>query len=161
MFGLLRVKSVVMVLAAAAVGLSLAASEASARVKVGVLQCKIGPGIGLIVVSKKRLDCTFSPTGYKTERYTGSISKLGVDLGFSRGGVLVWAVFAPTAGYSRHALAGHYGGAQASASLIAGLGANALVGGSNRSFALQPFSIQGQTGVNLAVGVAAMDLHAR
>ena len=88
------------------------------------------------------------------------ISKLGLDIGFTKRGVIVWGVFAPTSGYKRHALAGHYGGASAQASLVAGLGANVLVGGSGRSFALQPFSVSGQTGVNLAVGIAGLDLYA-
>ncbi len=160
MLRLLRMKSAAMVLAASAVALSLGASEASARVKVGVLECRVAPGVGMIIGSSKGLSCTFSPTGYKAERYSGRINKLGLDVGFTNGGVIVWGVFAPVAAYSRHALAGHYAGASASATLVAGLGANVLVGGSSRSFALQPFSVQGQTGVSLAIGIAALDLYA-
>ena len=139
-----------------AVGASTEASAAG--VKVGVLECNVAPGIGLVVGSSKALSCSFTPTGKKAERYSGRITKLGLDVGFTKGGKIVWAVFAPTAGYSSHALAGHYGGASAQASLVAGLGANVLVGGSNKSFALQPFSVSGQTGVNLAVGIAGIDL---
>lgn len=159
MIGFSRMKAAGLALAGAVV-LVFGASEAlAARVKVGVLECRVAPGVGMIVGSSKRLSCNFTPTGRKAERYSGRITKIGLDIGFTKGGVIVWGVFAPTSGYSRHALAGHYAGASGEASLVAGLGANVLVGGSNRSFALQPFSVSGQTGVNLAVGVAGLDLY--
>jgi hypothetical protein len=149
-----------LVLALSALVTTLAVGEASARVKVGVLTCNIAPGVGLIIGSSKGVSCDFSPTGSRSERYTGSIDKLGLDVGVTGGGVIEWLVFAAHSGYSRYALAGSYAGASAEASLVVGLGANALVGGSDRSFALQPFSVQGQTGVNLAVGVTSLVLNA-
>jgi Protein of unknown function (DUF992) len=107
------------------------------RTKVGTLTCDISGGIGLIVTSKKELTCTFTPSQPgKREVYTGSITKYGL------------------------ALAGHYGGASAEATVGAGVGANVLVGGSNRTVTLQPISVQGQAGLNLAVGVAGLDLRA-
>ena len=91
------------------------------------------------------------------EVYTGSITKFGLDLGATAGGEMVWAVYAPT---NRRfgALAGHYGGATAEATVGAGVGANVLVGGSNRTVTLQPVSVQGQAGLNVAAGVAGIDL---
>jgi hypothetical protein len=145
---------------ATSVGVVGSVVPAAAAVKVGVLTCRVAPGVGLLVGSSKRVSCDFSPTGYKAEHYSGRISKLGVDVGFTTGGVIVWGVFAPHAGYSRNALAGHYGGATAEATFVAGLGANALVGGSGRSFALQPFSVTGQTGLGIAAGIAGLDLYA-
>ena len=70
---------------------------------------------------------------------------------------MVWDVYAPT---TKHfaALAGKYVGASGEATVGVGLGANVLVGGSNRTVALQPVSVQGQTGLNLAVGVAGLTL---
>src|SRR5262249_61952283 len=85
-----------------------AVPAAAASVKVGVLTCRVAPGVGLVLGSSKRVNCDFSPTGYKTEHYSGRISKLGVDVGFTTGGIIVWGVFAAHAGYSRYALAGHY-----------------------------------------------------
>ncbi|HZP21263.1 MAG TPA: DUF992 domain-containing protein [Bauldia sp.] len=142
-----------------AFGGAFSPADAAGRVKVGVLSCTVSPGVGMLIGSSKRLSCDFQPSDGRHERYSGRINKLGLDVGFTTGGVLVWGVFAP-AGYSRHALAGHYGGASAEASLVAGVGANALVGGSNRSFTLQPFSVQGNTGVNLAAGITSLDLYA-
>jgi hypothetical protein len=71
---------------------------------------------------------------------------------------MAWGVFAPTNGYHHGALAGTYVGGSGSASLGVGVGANALIGGSHRSIALQPLSVEGQVGVNLALGVAGLSL---
>jgi hypothetical protein len=141
----------------AAIGLA-GSAPATAAVKVGVLTCHVSAGVGMLVGSSKGVDCDFAPTGSKAERYTGRISKLGVDVGFTTSGVIVWTVFAAHGGYSHGALAGHYAGATAEATVAVGLGANALVGGSGRSFALQPFSVTGQTGLNVAAGIAGLDL---
>lgn len=128
------------------------------RTKVGTLTCDISAGIGLIVASKKNLTCMFTPSQPgPREVYTGSISKFGLDVGATSGGEMIWAVFAPS-NKRFGALAGQYGGASAEATVGAGLGANVLVGGSDRTVTLQPVSVQGQTGLNLAAGVAALEL---
>jgi Protein of unknown function (DUF992) len=126
------------------------------RTKVGTLTCDISAGIGLIITSKKNVTCMFTPSHPgPRELYTGAISKFGLDLGATAGGEMIWAVYAPT---SRRigALAGQYGGASAEATV--GAGANVLVGGSNRTVTLQPVSVQGEAGINLAIGVAGLDL---
>jgi len=51
-----------------------------------------------------------------------------------------------------------YVGASGEVSLGLGVGANALIGDSQRSIALQPLSVEGQVGVNLAMGVAGLSL---
>jgi hypothetical protein len=133
-------------------------AQAPQRTKVGSLTCDISAGIGLIITSKKEVTCMFTPSHPgPREVYTGSISKFGLDIGATAGGEMVWAVYAPS---DRRfgALAGHYGGASAEATVGAGLGANVLVGGSIRTVALQPVSVQGQAGLNVAVGVAGLDL---
>ena len=151
---------IIVAVVATVVGVAGSVAPAAAAVKVGVLTCRVAAGVGLVLGSSKRVSCDFSPTGYTTEHYSGRISKLGVDIGFTTSQVIVWGVFAAHEGYSRYALAGHYGGATAEATLVAGLGANALVGGSGRSFALQPFSVSGQTGLNIAAGIAGLELSA-
>lgn len=135
-----------------------ATAQAPNRTKVGTLTCDISAGIGLIVTSKKNVSCMFTPSqpGAR-EVYTGSITKFGLDLGATTGGEMIWVVYAPS---NRRfgALAGQYGGASAEATVGAGVGANVLVGGSNRTVTLQPVSVQGQAGLNLAVGVAGLEL---
>lgn len=148
--------SVLVIAAAAAV--TPVAAQAN-RVQSGVLDCDVSAGIGLIIGSRKQVTCTFTPSrGGAREAYVGTIGKFGLDVGATAGGRMVWGVFAPT-NAPRAALAGSYVGASADASVGAGLGANVLVGGSNRTVALQPVSIQGQAGINLAVGVAGLTLN--
>ena len=134
-------------------------AQAPDRTKAGTLTCDISAGIGLIIASKKDVTCMFTPSqAGPREVYTGSISKFGLDVGATSGGEMIWAVFAPS-DRKFGALAGNYGGASAEATVGAGLGANVLIGGSNRTVTLQPVSVTGQMGLNLAVGVAGLELH--
>lgn len=142
-------------------GLTLAAqtpAEAAGGVKVGTLTCNVAGGWGLVVASKRRLACTFSPAHYRAERYIGAITKIGLDVGYRRSGTLVWAVLAPTDRIGRGDLRGSYGGVTASATVGVGIGGNALIGGSNHTFTLQPVSIEGSTGLNVAAGIGGIDL---
>ncbi len=136
------------------------AQTGSDRVKVGVLSCHEKSGWGFIFGSTHAVQCTFS-SGNRIEHYDGSISKIGVDVGYQQSAVLLWGVVAPTDHSGLGALAGHYGGVTAGAALGVGLGANALVGGSSTEIALQPLSIEGGTGLNVAAGVAELTLHSR
>ena len=151
-------------LAVAALGLAAAVSaqgtpaQAQAGVKAGTLSCNVAAGWGFVFGSSKALHCVFSTPG-RVERYAGSISKFGVDIGYTRGGVLVWAVLAPTANLAPGALAGNFAGATGSATVGVGVGANVLIGGSNRTISLQPVSIEGNTGLNVAAGIGAITLH--
>ena len=145
--------------AAAALTLAVApAASAQTSIKVGSLQCAVSAGLGLIITSTKEIACTFTSAGGWSEHYYGKIQKFGLDIGATDRGVLLWTVFAPTLGPRHHALAGDYAGADASVTVGAGVGANALVGGSDHSFTLQPLSVQGQTGLALAGGVESLTL---
>jgi Protein of unknown function (DUF992) len=128
------------------------------RVQVGTLSCSISAGVGLLVASQRNVNCNFQPDNGPPEAYTGTITRVGVDVGFTTGGAIVWGVFTDTNRYVGM-LSGTYAGATAEATVAAGLGANVLVGGSNHSVALQPLSLQGQVGLNIAAGVGALDLH--
>jgi hypothetical protein len=126
-------------------------------VQVGTLTCNASGAWGFIFGSTRELACTFSGPG-RVEYYRGQISKFGVDIGYTQGGVLIWTVVAPTAQIHPGDLAGSYGGATASATVGVGVGANALIGGSGNSFTLQPVSIETNRGLNVAAGVAALTL---
>jgi hypothetical protein len=129
------------------------------RIKLGTLSCHESSGWGFVFGSSHAVHCTFS-SGATVERYDGSISKFGLDVGYQQSGVLLWAVVAPTDHYGPDALSGHYGGLTAGATIGVGLDANALVGGSTSAIALQPLSIEGTTGLNLAAGIGELTLHA-
>ena len=103
--------------------------------------------------------CVFrnSATG-RTESYQGRIGRLGLDVGITAGGKMIWGVYASTTSIAPRALVGDYVGASGDISLGVGVGANALVGGSHHTIALQPLSLEGQVGVNLALGVSRLIL---
>jgi hypothetical protein len=144
---------------ATAVLTMLASGPVPGSVKAGLLACQISPSVGFIVGSFQSLACRFTPdSGGPLENYSGSIRRVGLDIGITAGGQLAWAVYAPTAGLAPGGLAGNYGGASGEVSLGVGVGANFLVGGSSDTVALQPLSIEGKVGLNLALGVANLQL---
>jgi hypothetical protein len=136
-----------------------APAAAQAQVKAGVLSCDVSGGFGWVLGSSKSVACIFTPDRPgPVEAYVGVINKFGLDIGVTTRQSMVWGVFAPSDGPWRGALAGSYVGATGEATFAVGLGANVLVGGSNRSIALQPVSVTGQTGINIAAGVADLQL---
>jgi hypothetical protein len=145
---------------AAIVGIAALAAPASAQsaMKVGTLTCNVASGFGFIFGSSRSLNCTYAGVGGQYEHYTGTITKFGADIGYTSGGVIVWTVVAPVGVMRPGALAGSYAGATASATVGVGVGANVLVGGSGNSIALQPLSIEGNTGLNVAAGIGAIQL---
>ncbi len=150
--------TVVLFLAGGATLDSGALAQSKQGIKVGTLKCDVDSGWGLVFGSSKKLKCVFTPDGKKmTERYRGTIDKYGIDIGYTQAGIILWTVFAPTKNVDGGALAGKYIGATAEVTLAVGLGANVLVGGGN-SIALQPLSISGQQGLNIAAGIAAVEL---
>jgi hypothetical protein len=135
--------------ALAALALSASAAPAAERVQVGRLSCDVDPGIGFIIGSSKDLECTFYKKGAKAEHYSGSIDKLGFDIGFTGHTRIEWLVFSVRgASVKKGSLAGTYVGASHEVTLGLGLGGNWLIGGSKKGYALQPWSIQGQVGLN-------------
>lgn len=138
---------------------SASSANAAEGVKVGILSCHISGGIGYVIASSKSVHCVFRPSHYRwRDRYVGSISKFGADLGMTTGGHLYWTVFAPGS-LRRGSLAGSYFGATGEATVGVGTGVNVLVGGFRHSVNLQPVSVQFQTGLNVAGGVASLTLH--
>lgn len=146
--------------AAAVAALTLCSSAAFAQSssQVGMLQCDVSGGIGLILVQKQTMLCTFRQNNGVVERYRGQIAEYGVALGGVQAGHLAWGVLAATQGLPVGALAGTYAGVGAQATAGVGVGANILVGGTGRAFSLQPLSIEGQVGVNIAGGVTTVTL---
>jgi len=141
-------------LAAGAAG----AATAQTRVQAGILQCWGAPTTSFIVGSVHQLACVFQSDRGPRYRYYAIVRRFGLDVGFTEQSALAWAVYAPTHWIGPGDLSGNYGGVTAGAAIGVGGNANALVGGSNNSFALQPLSFEGQTGLNVAVGVAGLEL---
>ena len=128
------------------------------RVQAGTLECSLSSSIGMVVGSQRNVACNFKPNGGPPEAYEGTMTRIGLDIGVTGGGAIIWGVFTSTNLYAGM-LTGTYVGATAEMSVAAGLGANVLVGGSNRAVALQPVSVQGQVGLNIAAGIGTLELH--
>ena len=152
------------VLASIAAGMLIAsygaadAQQPMQRVQVGVLECRGGASIGFIVGSVTNLGCVLRVEGMPEDRYIAVIQKVGLDIGITEQTALAWNVFAPVARLAQGDLAGKYAGADASASVGLGAGGNVLVGGSNKSIALQPLSVQGEVGLGVAAGLESLEL---
>lgn len=129
--------------------------------QIGMLSCKLNPSIGFIIAGHQSMECRFiQSAAYPEQAYMGPLNTVGIDIGISAGGALAWGVFAPTIGAAPGALAGEYVGASGDLGLGIGVGANVLVGGSGRTFALQPLSVEGSIAINVTLGVSGLKLRA-
>ena len=145
-------------IAIAALMTPLASADALPPVRAGILQCQGGQNVGFVVGSVTSLECVFKSEGRRPEPYIATVRRYGLDLGITAQTQLAWAVNAPNNRVDRGDLAGNYGGVGANASVGIGGGGNFLVGGPANSYALQPISLQGQTGLNVAAGIADLQL---
>ncbi len=137
------------------------AQSPRAWTQAGVLTCRLNPSIGFIIVGHQSMECKFQPVGPNPpQAYEGAINTVGLDFGVTAGGVLAWTVFAPTTGLPAGALAGEYVGASGDIGIGVGVGANVLVGGSARTVALQPLSVEGSIALNIALGLSMLKLRA-
>ena len=138
---------------------TVSGAQGQSRVEVGMLTCTASGSTGFIVGSTREIRCRFNRQG-KDEFYSGTINKFGLDIGTTKQAQIAWAVLAPTANLPRRSLVGSYGGVSAEATVGVGVGANALIGGSDKSIVLQPLSVQSQEGLNIAAGVTSLQLRA-
>jgi len=136
-----------------------AAQAPQSWTQVGGLSCQVDPNVGFIIVGYQSMRCLFTPNApQEREAYAGALNTVGLNVGISAGGVLGWAVFAPTTGLSVGALAGEYIGVSGDVGIGLGAGANVLLGGSNRTIALQPISLQGSIALNVVAGLSSLKL---
>jgi hypothetical protein len=146
-------------LGAALVAAGLMAAPAyAAGVKVGTLTCDVESGWGYILGSQKDLSCVLKSVNGKESHYTGDITKLGIDIGYTKGGTMIWSVIAPSKDLQEDALEGSYGGVTAGATAVVGGNINVLIGGLDKSITLQPISVEGNNGLSITAAVGAMQL---
>ena len=137
---------------------SAAAANAQAPFRAGRLTCDTSARVGLVLGSRQDMRCVFLADDGRRYAYTGLIRRVGLDIGVTRGGTLLWRVFARNSHIGRPTLRGSYVGASGNVALGVGLGAKVLIGGSRRSIILQPLSVEGQIGINLALGITNLTL---
>jgi hypothetical protein len=135
-------------------------TPARADVDVGLLSCRSSETASYIIVSNQPFNCVFTPSaGGPVQYYQATVRCVGAQAGFSSNVALGWAVFAPTRSMGPGSLSGVYGGVSAGAAIGVGVGANGLLG-ANNSFALQPVSVEGQSGFNVVATATEVELHA-
>jgi hypothetical protein len=143
-----------------------AAASAQSWTQIGALSCQVDPNVGFIIVGHQSMRCTYEPAQTNPPQgppqfYDGALNTVGLSFGISAGSAIGWAVFAPTTGVPAGALAGEYVGVTGTAAVGVGGGANVLLGGSNRTIALQPVSLQGSVALNVVAGVSSLTLRWR
>ena len=161
MDGKLRAATVAAMLSIGTAPLLAAKPAAANGVTAGLLSCDVGSGWGYVLGSSRNVSCLYSATDGEgvPQRYLGQVKKFGVDIGYVSSGTIVWAVVAPTTGLPLGALTGTYLGATGSATVGVGAGANVLFGGFDRSVTLQPVSVEGSTGLDVAAGIGSLTLN--
>ncbi len=146
----------------AVMALALAATAGAANangVKAGFLKCEVAGNISFIFGSSRDIACVYDAgSGHPLDHYKGTIKKYGIDIGYQQNGVIIWGVVAPSNYVGPGALTGDYGGVSAAVAIGLGVGANALIGGSNNTVALQPLSVEGMQGLNIAGGIGVLTL---
>ena len=155
-------KSLHGILAAASMALLAGTSmsqTAEARIKAGVLTCEVESGVAFVVSSPRDLHCVFYGQNGRHEAYGGRIQEAGIDIGVSGRGVISWTVISETNRLDRGALGGQYSGVEVGAAIGVGGTGRVLVGGNRQSISLQPLSVEARSGLNLALGVASMNLY--
>lgn len=123
----------------------------------GVLRCDLSGGVSFIVGSTRRLECVYTPTRGPAEFYKGRINKFGVDIGRLKAGAIIWSVLSPGVNRRAGALEGTYAGVSAQLAAVRGVGANALVGANK--IMLNPMSVEGLRGINVAAGISGLRLN--
>jgi hypothetical protein len=132
---------------------------AANSVNLGMLVCDMSKGIGFVLIEKQKMTCEFRPVAGGNEIYAGKITDFGIEIGEIKEGHLIWGVFAAALlDMQPGALNGNYIGVSADAALGLGVGANALIGGTGKGFILQPLSVEGEIGINIAAGIRTVSL---
>lgn len=141
----------------AALFVSAPAFAATKHLEVGKLECNLSGNFGAILAAKETTSCVFTPSAPgDTVKYTGTITEFGLDIGKIKAAKLVWLVDAVSE-QPNYDLAGTYVGVEADASFGLGAGAYVLTGSQN-ALTLQPVAVDGEEGINAAVGVVRFDL---
>lgn len=164
-------KKIVMAAATAALALTVGAcmqqstsqqlntTNANSRIYIGSLTCNIEGGTGYILGSSKSMDCVFlSKDGVQSAQYTGTINKVGVDIGYTKAIHTIWRVYTLGPDRPANSLSGTYVGEQGTVAAGGQAGGNWIYGGPNAEIGMIASGIVQDAGYNLAMGIGAMTL---
>ncbi len=146
-------------LLALALAAPAAAQDEQVRLEIGLLTCHLTDRTNLVIVSETEFSCVFEHTDDRQkERFSGVVDKIGLDLTFKEDETLKWGVLAPSIDAEVSAMEGVYVGIGAEVGVVKGGSANLLVGGLDKSFALQPFAVSGSDATGAALAVESFKL---
>ena len=135
-------------------------TNANSRIYIGSLSCNVGGSTGYVLASQKSLDCVFlSKDGLQSAEYTGSIDKVGIDIGYTRAVHTIWRVYSLGTDRGPSNIGGTYVGEQGT--VVAAdkqAGGNWLYGGPNAEIGMVASGVTKDAGYNLATGVAALTI---
>jgi hypothetical protein len=133
--------------------------NANSRIYIGSLTCNVGGSTGYVLASRKSLDCVFlAKDGVQSAQYTGSIDKVGVDIGYTKAVHTIWRVYSLGSDRGPSNLSGTYVGEQGTAAAGSQAGGNWIYGGPNAEVGMVSSGVIQDAGYNLAAGVAAMTI---
>lgn len=134
-------------------------TNANSRIYIGSLSCNVGGSTGYVLASRKTLDCVFlDKEGTLSAQYTGTIDKVGIDIGYTKAVHTIWRVYSLGSVRGPWNLSGTYVGEQGTVAAGAQAGGNWIYGGPNAEIGMLASGVVQDAGYNLATGIAAMTL---
>jgi hypothetical protein len=134
-------------------------TNANSRIYIGALTCNIAGGTGYVLGSSKSMECVFlGKDGVSSAQYTGTINKVGIDIGYTKAVHTVWRVYSLGSVQAATALSGTYVGEQGTVAAGGQAGGNWLYGGPNAEIGMIASGIVQEAGYNLAMGIGEMSL---
>jgi len=137
-------------------------TNTNSRIFIGSLTCNIAGGTGYVLGSSKSMDCVFlGKDGVSTAQYSGTINKVGIDIGYTKAMHTIWRVYSLGSDRAANSLSGTYVGEQGTAAAGSQAGGNWLYGGPNAEIGMVASGIVKEAGYNLAMGIGEMSLKLR
>ena len=133
--------------------------NANSRIYIGSLSCNVGGSTGYVLASRKSLDCVFlNKEGTQSAQYTGTINKVGIDIGYTRAVHTIWRVYSIGSVRGPNDLSGTYVGEQGTVAAGSQAGGNWIYGGPNAEIGMLASGVVQDAGYTLATGIAEMTI---
>ena len=133
-------------------------TNANSRIYIGALSCNVAGGTGYVLASSKTMECVFLDRNGQSAEYSGTINKVGIDIGYTKAVHTVWRVYSLGSDRKANQLSGTYVGEQGTVAAGGQAGGNWIYGGPNAEIGMVASGIVKDAGYNLATGIAEMSL---
>ena len=133
-------------------------TNANSRIYIGALSCNVAGGTGYVLGSSKTMECVFLDRNGQSAEYSGTINKVGIDIGYTKAVHTVWRVYSLGSDRKANQLSGTYVGEQGTVAASSQAGGNWIYGGPNAEIGMVASGIVKDAGYNLATGIAEMSI---